>query len=320
MATYMDEKLRKASEFTPLLSSNASSGPRRNGTRYPYRTPQGLCKIFFAGLAFVALAFFVILAINPEALESRHPHHGYVPYGSLRVPKSWPASNGLEYKELEKIMMETPKESNIREYSKYYTAGPHVAARNLSQAIWTRNRWQDFGVHDSKVVAYDVYINYPKSHRLALLEHSDEGSAVKYEASLEEDVLKEDPTTSLPDRVPTFHGYSASGNVTAQYVWANYGTFKDFEDLKRANVSLEGKIAIVRYGLIFRGLKVKRAQELGMVGVIIYSDPGDDGGITEEKGYKIYPEGPARQPSSVQRGSVQYLSVYRIRFACTTSS
>ncbi len=206
-------------------------------------------------------------------------------------------------------MIETPKEEKIRDYSKYYTAGPHVAGRNLSQAIWTRNRWQEFGVGQSEIVAYDVYINYPKGHRLALLEHSDDGSVVKYEASLEEDVLKDDPTTSLPDRVPTFHGYSASGNVTAQYVWANYGTFKDFEDLRQANVSLEGKIAIVRYGSIFRGLKVKRAQELGMVGVVIYSDPGDDGGITEEKGYEIYPEGPARQPSSVQRGSVQFLSM-----------
>jgi N-acetylated-alpha-linked acidic dipeptidase len=53
---------------------------------------------------------------------------------------------------------------------------------------------------------------------------------------------------------------------------------------------------------------VKRAQELGMIGTILYSDPGDDGEVTEENGYKPYPEGPARQPSSVQRGSVEFLS------------
>ncbi|KAK1059425.1 hypothetical protein LTR74_012649 [Friedmanniomyces endolithicus] len=46
-----------------------------------------------------------------------------------------------------------------------------------------------------------------------------------------------------------------------------------------------------------------------MVGGVIYSDPGDDGEITEENGYKPYPDGPARNPSSVQRGSVEYLSV-----------
>lgn len=96
--------------------------------------------------------------------------------------------------------------------------------------------------------------------------------------------------------------------MTGPLVYVNYGTFQDFEDLRKANVSLEGKVAIARYGGIFRGLKVKRAQELGMVGVIIYTDPGDDGDNTEEKGVKPYPDGPARQASSVQRGSVQFLS------------
>ena len=68
------------------------------------------------------------------------------------------------------------------------------------------------------------------------------------------------------------------------------------------------KIALAKYGVIFRGLKVKRAQELGMVGVVMYSDPQEDGEVTEENGYKTYPDGPARNPSSVQRGSTQYIS------------
>lgn len=37
------------------------------------------------------------------------------------------------------------------------------------------------------------------------------------------------------------------------------------------------KIALARYGMIFRGSKVMIAQEKGAVGVIIYSDPADDG-------------------------------------------
>ncbi len=132
---------------------------------------------------------------------------------------------------------------------------------------------------------------------------------VAFEASLVEDVLKKDPTTALDSSVPTFHGYSASGNVTAPFIYVNYGTWSDYDDLVKANVSLEGKIAIARYGGIFRGLKVKRAQELGMVGVILYSDPGDDGDVTDENGIDQYPKGPARQPSSVQRGSTQYISI-----------
>lgn len=162
-------------------------------------------------------------------------------------------------------------------------------------------------------MAYDTYINYPVDHRLALLEEPKaEGSGdyeVAFEATLEEAILDEDSTSGLENRVPTFHGYSASGNVTAQFVYVNYGTYQDFEDLVKANITLEGKIALVRYGGIFRGLKVKRAQELGMIGTVIFTDPGDDGQMTEENGYKAYPDGPARHPSSVQRGSVQFLSV-----------
>ncbi|KAH8196282.1 hypothetical protein TruAng_009563 [Truncatella angustata] len=190
------------------------------------------------------------------------------------------------------------------EWSKYYTSGPHLAGKNLSQAEWTRDRWNEWGIK-SDVVAYETYINYPVDHRLALLKKD----KVEFEATLEEAVLEEDPTSGLDDRIPVFHGYSASGNVTGQFVYVNYGTYQDFDDLVKANITLKGKIALARYGGIFRGLKVKRAQELGMVGTVIFTDPGDDGKITEENGYKAYPDGPARHPSSVQRGSVQFLSV-----------
>lgn len=208
-------------------------------------------------------------------------------------------------------MLKTPEEKKAEEWSRYYTSGPHLAGKNYSQVTWTQDRWTEFGIK-ADIIAYDTYINYPLGHRLALYEKKEtkgvESWKVKFEASLTEDVLEEDPTSGLDDRIPTFHGYSASGNVTAPYVFVNYGTYQDYEDLVNANISLKGKIAIAKYGGIFRGLKVKRAQELGMVGCILFTDPGDDGGLTEENGDELYPDGPGRQPSSVQRGSTQFLS------------
>jgi N-acetylated-alpha-linked acidic dipeptidase len=47
-----------------------------------------------------------------------------------------------------------------------------------------------------------------------------------------------------------------------------------------------------------------------MIGTIIFTDPVDDYNITVANGYAAYPNGPARNPSSVQRGSVQFLSTY----------
>ncbi|PPQ63426.1 hypothetical protein CVT24_004936 [Panaeolus cyanescens] len=112
------------------------------------------------------------------------------------------------------------------------------------------------------------------------------------------------------DDVPTFHGLSAAGDVTGTLVDGNYCTQEDYGALIARNVNLTGSIVMCRYGGIFRGLKVKGGQDLGAVGVLIYSDPRDDGTVTVERGYQAYPDGPARNPKSVQRGSVQYLSVY----------
>ncbi|CAK7221676.1 hypothetical protein SCUCBS95973_004579 [Sporothrix curviconia] len=220
--------------------------------------------------------------------------------------------------ELKRILLSTPSNDSAAEWLRYYTSGAHLAGQNYSQAAWTRDRWAEWGAV-SHITAYDLYLNAPVDHSLALLKAADDkkkdgdGSeihwAVDFRASLVEAVIPEDPTTGLKESVPTFHGYSASGNVTGPVVYVNYGTYQDYADLEKANVSLKGAVALARYGGIFRGLKVKRAQELGAVGVLLYSDPGDDGEATEENGYKAYPDGPARHPTSVQRGSVQFLSI-----------
>lgn len=49
--------------------------------------------------------------------------------------------------------------------------------------------------------------------------------------------------------------------------------------LAAAGVSCKGAIVIMRYGVCFRGLKVKNAEDAGAVGSIIYSDPQQDGSV-----------------------------------------
>ncbi|KAI9801856.1 MAG: hypothetical protein M1833_002170 [Piccolia ochrophora] len=310
-------------EQTPLIQTVAVASPRQ---RYSHAVWRRFCTIALASSLIVVLLMFML----PVALyPSPHWIHGggqhlssYAPWSAPFPHKSWPQGDGLAYEELQQLLVETPSEDKAKEWNAYYTSGPHTAGKNLSQAIWTKNKWQDFGVASS-IVSYDVYLNYPVGHRLALLKRDDGESAnaaggepvraqsawkVEFEASLEEDVLEKDGTSGLDNRIPTFHGYSANGNVTAPYVYVNYGTFEDYEDLVKQDIPLEGKIALAKYGRNFRGLKIKRAQQLGMVGVLIYSDPGDDGENTEENGKAAYPDGPARQPSSVQRGSASFLN------------
>lgn len=291
-------------EQTPLLTTVVITPP---GQRYSHNYIRRFCT---AALSITLLVVIILFLVPAHWLPGNHNEAEWSPFhfpSSYYPSRSWPMSSGLSYENLQQILLDTPEEDKAREWSKYYTAGPHLAGKNFSQAEWTRTKWEEFGIASS-IVDYDVLLNYPVSNRLALLKKQKELThQVLYECSMEEDVLEEDATSGLKDRIPTFHGYSASGNVTGQYVYVNFGTYWDFEDLVKANVSLEGKIALAKYGRVFRGLKVKRAQELGMIGVVMYSDPQEDGDITELRGYKPYPDGPARQPSSVQRGSTQFL-------------
>ena len=310
------------SERTPLITTVVVGRQRE---RYSHSTLRRFCTIALT-CSFIIILVLFLLPI--DWLPSTTPHkdsdgpHNYLPWSSPYPHNAWPQSQGISHDELQQVLLETPSEEKVREWSQYYSAGPHLAGKNLSQALWTRERWQEWGV-GATLAAYDVYINYPIGHRLALLQknispasetaarHGEDIYAIKYECSLEEDVLEEDSTTALGNRIPTFHGYSASGNITAQYVYVNFGTYWDFEDLVKANVSLEGNIALAKYGRNFRGLKTKRAQELGMIGIVMFTDPQEDGEVTEANNYDTYPNGPARNPSSVQRGSTQFLCMIK---------
>ncbi|KAI8357780.1 hypothetical protein BD560DRAFT_426345 [Blakeslea trispora] len=210
----------------------------------------------------------------------------------------------------EKVMLEMPSNESIRDYLKIYTSEAHLAGteNDKKQAEWTRDQFKNFGL-DAKIETYYPLLNYPISHRLALVSGP---KHLRFEAKLTEDPVDEDETSRDPNVVPTFHGYSKNGTVTGRVVYANYGRLEDFQFLKDSGIKLNGTIALMRYGGSFRGLKVKAAETFGCAGALIYSDPIDDGPLNKDdtnNPAKSYPEGPWRSKSSAQRGSVQYLSL-----------
>ncbi|RDL31053.1 Glutamate carboxypeptidase II [Venustampulla echinocandica] len=189
----------------------------------------------------------------------------------------------------------------IETWSSYYTHGDHIAGRNKSMAQWTADKFTGYGIPAS-LAEYEVLLNYPVSASVSL--NYPDGS--KYDAQLFEDPVAEDETTTYPDSIPAFHGYSATGNATAEYIYVGKGHVDDFKRLLQLGVDLKGKIALAMYGGPFRGVKVKNAQANGMVGAILFTDPITD---STQDGAS-YPDGPARHPSSLQRGSVLDLTKY----------
>ncbi|KAL5445374.1 hypothetical protein PMIN07_010136 [Paraphaeosphaeria minitans] len=209
-----------------------------------------------------------------------------------------------QQKEVERVMLDSPTTDNLRHWSKSYSEKAHLAG-DLEHAERIRDLWRSYGI-TTELERYDVLQNFPTSSALEL--RSSTGD-VLFKASLEEEELPEDPTSLRSNGLPAFHGFSANGDVQAKLVYANFGTPDDFANLKRRGIEISGKIVICKYAKIFRGLKVRAAQEHGAVGVIMYNDPQEDGKYTTKNGYEHFPHGPARHPSSIQRGSVDFFSV-----------
>jgi N-acetylated-alpha-linked acidic dipeptidase len=115
-----------------------------------------------------------------------------------------------------------------------------------------------------------------------------------------------DPFQSDPRVVMPFNGSSGSGDVTTEVIYGNYCRLEDFDQLASQHIDLHSKIVICRYGGNFRGVKVYIAEQRGAAGVLIYSDPRDDGYYQGD----AYPLGPWRPETGVQRGSVQYMFKY----------
>ena len=193
-----------------------------------------------------------------------------------------------------------PAPESAREHLRRLTAVPHVAGtkEDYATALYVRDQIRSYGI-PSELKEYEVLLNYPKQPGIVELITSQGRERL----TLKEAVIAADPSSSDPKIIPLFNGYSPSGDVTAPLVYVNYGLPPDYEALKKIGVDVRGKIAIARYGNSFRGVKAKVAEDHGALGLIIYSDPADDGYMKGD----VYPKGPWRPVTSAQRGSVQYL-------------
>jgi N-acetylated-alpha-linked acidic dipeptidase len=204
---------------------------------------------------------------------------------------------------IEQEFLAVPDAKLAGEHLKTLTAEPHLAAtpEDHKTAEYVAEKFRAAGL-DTEIVPYRVLLNWPKVVRMEAFDAS--GKLLISGPTREH--AEGDPGDDDPRVVMPFNGSSGSGDVTGEVVYANYGRLEDFDQLAAQHVDLHGKIVLVRYGGNFRGVKVYIAQQRGAVGVLIYSDPQDDGYYKGDP----WPIGPWRPATGVQRGSVQFLFKY----------
>jgi len=195
-----------------------------------------------------------------------------------------------------------PSPVRAEEHLRILTAEPHVAGspEDKKTADYVAEKFKEAGLQ-TEIVQYKVWMNRPAEVSVVVTAPP----SVKMTGPSREHVAG-DPFQDDPRVLPAFNGSSPSGDVEADVVYANYGRPEDFKKLEDMKVDVRGKIVIVRYGDNFRGVKSFVAEEHGAAGVIIYSDPWDDGYFKGD----AYPKGPWRPDTAVQRGSIQYMFKY----------
>lgn len=195
---------------------------------------------------------------------------------------------------LEQLLVTLGDTALARRHSRTLSSEPHVAGTPAQQttAKYVLTQMKSFGLDTSRA-NFEIWLPHPDSVVVEVV------TPARERLSLNEPALPQDVTSQGPIW-QAMNGYAAAGDVTASVVYVNYGLPDDYRTLDSLGVTVKGKIAIARYGRSFRGIKAREAQAHGAVGLLLYSDPQDDGYVPGD----VYPDGPMRHPLAPQRGSV----------------
>lgn len=161
--------------------------------------------------------------------------------------------------------------------------GAEIVAKHLAAAGWT-----------VELDEREVLLSYPRA--IEFVARASAGTKDELAHRIEHF----DPDAVPPGDVPKYNAWSASADVTAQVVDAGYGTRADFERLKALGVDVKGKVALVRYGRCYRGIKVDLAARYGCSAVLLFTESSVDGA---GKG-ATWPAGPWKPDTDAQRGSI----------------
>ena len=241
----------------------------------------------------------VVLAAFGLLLAARAiPFAGAQPDVSIR---GFTAAQALRESEFEQLFRSLPTPAQIREDLKTLTREPHVAgtAADFRTAQFVLQQFRDAGL-DAAVVQYRVLVPMPTEVKVEMVE------PFTREAASNEPASGKTSNADAAGVIAAYNAFTPSGEFTGPVVYANYGLPADYAELHRMGVDVKGKVVIVRYGKCFRGVKAYVAQLHHAGALLIYSDPEDDGYRRGE----VWPLGPWRPRTAVQRGSILPLDDY----------
>lgn len=235
----------------------------------------------------LAPAAAALLATIASALPAQRPVDG-ITY--------WPAEARKRELAYERALNAIPDAARIARHHERVASIAHEAgSEGDHETIATlETLFREAGL---EVERHPIWVYLPRFVKASIEIVTEDGPIA---LPLRERALDEDRYSRDPSLLPGHNAFAASGDVTAEVVYANYATPADFAKLRVRGVDVTGKIVLARYGRNYRGFKAKFAEAAGAAGLILYTDPADSGyarGI-------MYPEGGFANETQIQRGSV----------------
>jgi N-acetylated-alpha-linked acidic dipeptidase len=238
-------------------------------------------------------ALILVMALAVPATLAQTTNQGALPIAGFTSDKAaWE-------RQYEALLKTIPDPAVCQRHSVALTEHPTLVGSDWDwwNVQYSLEKLRSYGLNP-ELKTYYVYMPSPKTVQVEMI------APTSYLAKTKENGWPWQKY--FDDVVVGYNAYSPSGDLTAELVYVNYGVPEDYDQLAKMGVDVSGKIAIARYGKVYRGVKNKVAHEHGAAGLILFSDPSDDGYI---KG-PVYPDGPWRPADGIQRGTLTYLFDY----------
>lgn len=249
------------------------------------------------GATYVLLSVLAFLAIAHVSSHRENAHSAAGP--SATIPFGFTQKSFARERRWEEQIIYLASSERCRDYERRLTSEPHVAGTPGDDRIseYIASEFRADGL-ETNVIEYKVLLSYPSHVGLELIE------PVRRKLANPEPPIAGDPDTQVSDGMAQmpWNAYSPSADITRSVIYVNYGRAEDYDALERMNVSVKDQIVVARYFHGYRGGKSLEAEKRGAAGVIVYSDPADDGAGNG----KTYPDGPWGPMGHFQRGAVVY--------------
>ncbi|KAH7641419.1 n-acetylated-alpha-linked acidic dipeptidase 2-like isoform x2 [Dermatophagoides farinae] len=202
-----------------------------------------------------------------------------------------------------RALIQGPDPDSIRKNIQLLSIKPHQAGtkRDEELAQFYKNTFRDAGLDRFHLIPYKVLLSYTNPDRPNRIYLNDKSTNAVYVIDNQEPPLRPDESIIIP----SYNGWSPSGDIIAEPVYCNYGLIDDFIQLDNFRIDVNGKICIIRYGRTFRGNKVANAERFGCAAVILFSDPESISSSNNNEPESLYPNSIWLNGKAMQSGSIR---------------